>query len=93
MKGPGGCRPALATTRSTEQSVVPSRPTSPPWCYALEREEPSVAEARDRFSQRVNEAAFGDETTYVTRGRTHERVAAIVPIELLGAYDEVLDRR
>ena len=42
----------------------------------------SVADARDHFSQCVNRAAFGDEITYVTRGRKHERVAAIVPIEL-----------
>jgi antitoxin (DNA-binding transcriptional repressor) of toxin-antitoxin stability system len=53
----------------------------------------SVAEARDHFSQRVNRAAFGGEVTYVTRGRKHERVAAIVPIELVEAYEELLDEQ
>ncbi|XKK41603.1 antitoxin of toxin-antitoxin stability system [Nocardiopsis sp. ARC36] len=53
----------------------------------------SVAEARDHFSQRVNRAAFGHEVTYVTRGRKHERVAAIVPIELVEAYEELLDEQ
>lgn len=53
----------------------------------------SVAEARDGFSQRVNKAAFGDEITYVTRGRKHERVAAIVPVELVEAYEELLDQQ
>lgn len=53
----------------------------------------SVAQARDHFSQRVNRAAFGDEVTYVTRGRKHERVAAIVPIELVEAYEELLDQQ
>ncbi|WP_028649226.1 antitoxin [Nocardiopsis sp. CNT312] len=51
----------------------------------------SVAQARDHFSERVNRAAFGDEVTYVTRGRKHERVAAIVPIELVEAYEEMID--
>ena len=53
----------------------------------------SVAEARNHFSQCVNRAAYGDEVTYVTRGRKHERVAAIVPIELVEAYEELLDER
>lgn len=53
----------------------------------------SVAKARDEFSQRVNKAAFGDEVTYVTRGRKHERVAAIVPVELVEAYEELLDQQ
>ncbi|WP_026129452.1 MULTISPECIES: type II toxin-antitoxin system prevent-host-death family antitoxin [Nocardiopsis] len=53
----------------------------------------SVADARNHFSQRVNRAAFGDEITYVTRGRKHERVAAIVPIELVEAYEELLDQQ
>lgn len=35
----------------------------------------SVAQARDHFSQRVNRAAFGNEVTYMTRRRKHERVA------------------
>ncbi|MGC0144490.1 hypothetical protein [Pseudactinotalea sp. Z1732] len=52
----------------------------------------SVAEARDRFSDRVNRATYGDEVTYVTRGRSRQRVAAIVPIDLVEAYEEMLDR-
>lgn len=59
---------------------------------ASESVELSVAEARDNFSQRINKAAFGDEVTYVTRGRNHQRVAAIVPIELVEVYEEMLDR-
>ncbi|MBB4934664.1 putative DNA-binding protein [Lipingzhangella halophila] len=54
--------------------------------------EQSVAEVRDHFSERVNRAAYGGEVTYVTRGRKHERVAAIVPIELVEAYEEMLDQ-
>lgn len=53
----------------------------------------SVADARGHFSQRVNRAACGDEITYVTRGRKHERVAAIVPIELVETYEELLDQQ
>ncbi|MDE3725143.1 antitoxin of toxin-antitoxin stability system [Nocardiopsis sp. N85] len=52
-----------------------------------------MREARDHFSQRVNRAAFGDEITYVTRGRNHERVAAIVSIGLVEAYEGLLDQR
>ncbi|GAA1986710.1 hypothetical protein GCM10009799_10280 [Nocardiopsis rhodophaea] len=52
----------------------------------------SVAKARDHFSDAVNRAAFGGEVTYVTRGRTHERAAAIVPIELVEAYEDLIDR-
>lgn len=60
---------------------------------SADSQELSVAQARDHFSQRVNKAAFGDEITYVTRGRKHERVAAIVPIELVEAYEELLDQQ
>ena len=52
----------------------------------------SVSEARDRFSDAVNRAAFGGEITYVTRGRRHQRAAAIVPAELVEHYEAMLDR-
>jgi antitoxin (DNA-binding transcriptional repressor) of toxin-antitoxin stability system len=52
----------------------------------------SVSEARDRFSDAVNRAAFGGEITYVTRGRGHQRAAAIVPAELVARYEELVDR-
>jgi antitoxin (DNA-binding transcriptional repressor) of toxin-antitoxin stability system len=51
----------------------------------------SVSEARDRFSDAVNRAAFGGETTYVTRGRSQQRVAAIVPAELVERYEAMID--
>jgi antitoxin (DNA-binding transcriptional repressor) of toxin-antitoxin stability system len=52
----------------------------------------SVSQARDRFSDAVNRAAFGGEITYVTRGRGHQRAAAIVPAELVERYEEMMDR-
>ncbi|HEY7859354.1 MAG TPA: hypothetical protein VIC82_12730 [Candidatus Nanopelagicales bacterium] len=51
----------------------------------------SVSQARDRFSDAVNRAAFGGEITYVTRGRGHERAAAIVPAGLVEQYEAMLD--
>lgn len=51
----------------------------------------SVSEARDRFSDAVNRAAFGGEITYVTRGRGHRRAAAIVPAELVERYESMID--
>ncbi|MGH3264368.1 MAG: antitoxin of toxin-antitoxin stability system [Trebonia sp.] len=51
----------------------------------------SVSQARDRFSDAVNRAAFGGEITYVTRGRAHDRAAAIVPAELVEQYETMLD--
>jgi antitoxin (DNA-binding transcriptional repressor) of toxin-antitoxin stability system len=54
--------------------------------------EMSVTEARDRFSDAVSRAAYGGEITYVTRGRTHARAAAIVPAALVAAYEELVDR-
>ncbi len=51
----------------------------------------SVSQARDRFSDAVNRAAFAGEITYVTRGRGHRRAAAIVPAELVERYEELLD--
>lgn len=53
----------------------------------------SIAQASDHFSECVDRAASRDEITYVTRGPKHERVAAIVPVSLVEAYEEVLDRR
>lgn len=52
----------------------------------------SVSQARDRFSDAVNRAAFGGEITYVTRGRGHQRAAAIVPADLVERYEELVDR-
>jgi len=52
----------------------------------------SVSQARDQFSDAVNRAAFGGEITYVTRGRGHSRAAAIVPADLVEAYESLIDR-
>ncbi|TPW76892.1 antitoxin of toxin-antitoxin stability system [Schumannella sp. 10F1B-5-1] len=52
----------------------------------------SITDARDHFSDAVNRAAFGRQVTYVTRGRGRQRAAAIVPIDLLLEYEELLDR-
>ena len=51
----------------------------------------SVTEARNGFSDAVNRAAFGGEVSYVTRGRGHQRVAAIVPAALVEQYEAMLD--
>lgn len=51
-----------------------------------------MSQARDRFSDAVNRAAFGGEVTYVTRGRGHARAAAIVPAYLVEAYEVMLDQ-
>ena len=51
----------------------------------------SVTEARNGFSDAVNRAAFGGEVTYVTRGRGHQRAAAIVPAALVERYEAMLD--
>lgn len=51
----------------------------------------SVSQARDRFSDAVNRAAFGGEITYVTRGRGHQRAAAIVPVEFVERYEAMVD--
>lgn len=52
----------------------------------------SVSQARDHFSEAVNRAAFGGEITYVTRGRGHQRAAAIVPAELVEHDEALIDR-
>ncbi len=52
----------------------------------------SVSQARDHFSDAVNRAAFGGEITYVTRGRGHSRAAAIVPADLVEAYESLIHR-
>ncbi len=52
----------------------------------------SVSQARDHFSDAVNRAAFGGEITYITRGRRHQRAAAIVPAELVEHYEAIVDR-
>lgn len=51
----------------------------------------SVTEARNAFSDAVNRAAFGGEITYVTRGRGHQRAAAIVPADLVERYEALVD--
>ena len=51
----------------------------------------SVSQARDRFSDAVNRAAFGGEITYVTRGRNQQRAAAIVPAGLVERYEAMID--
>lgn len=51
----------------------------------------SVSEARDRFSDAVNRATFGGEVTFITRGRGHQRSAAIVPAELVEHYEAMVD--
>ncbi|MFW6638535.1 antitoxin of toxin-antitoxin stability system [Nocardiopsis algeriensis] len=60
---------------------------------AVPREELSVTEARDHFSERVNRAHYSGEITYVTRGRRHQRAAAIVPADLVEHYEALLDER
>ena len=59
----------------------------------VEPVELSVSQARDRFSDAVNRAAFGGEITYVTRGRGHSRAAAIVPVDLVEAYESLIDQQ
>lgn len=51
----------------------------------------SVSQARDKFSDAVNRAAFGGEVTYITRGRAQQRAAAIVPAELVERYEAMVD--
>lgn len=58
---------------------------------STEETELTVSEARDRFSDAVNRAAFGGEITYVTRGRRRQRAAAIVPAELVQRYEAMVD--
>lgn len=58
---------------------------------SAESVELSVSQARDHFSEAVNRAAFGGEITYVTRGRGHQRAAAIVPAELVEHYEALID--
>lgn len=58
---------------------------------STEATELSVSQARDKFSDAVNRAAFGGEITYVTRGRGQQRAAAIVPAELVQRYEAMID--
>ena len=58
---------------------------------SAEGNELSVSKARDHFSDAVNRAAFGGEITYVTRGRGHQRAAAIVPVEFVDRYEAMID--
>lgn len=59
---------------------------------SVEPIELSVSQARDQFSDAVNRAAFGGEITFVTRGRGHSRAAAIVPADLVEAYESLIDQ-
>lgn len=59
---------------------------------STEATELSVSQARDRFSDLVNRAAFGGEITYVTRGRGRQRAAAVVPAELVERYEAMVDQ-
>lgn len=52
----------------------------------------SVSGARDHFSDAVNRAAFGGEITLITRGRKHQRAAAIDPAELVEQFEAMIDR-
>lgn len=56
-----------------------------------EATELSVSQARDRFSDAVNRATFGGEVTFITRGRGHQRAAAIVPAEFVELYEAMVD--
>lgn len=40
----------------------------------------------------MNRASFAGHITYITRGRGHQRAAAIVPAELVEEYEAMLDR-
>lgn len=51
----------------------------------------SVSEARNQFSDVVNRATFGGEITYVTRGRSQKRAAAVVPVELVERLEALID--
>ncbi|OOC55987.1 antitoxin of toxin-antitoxin stability system [Nocardiopsis sinuspersici] len=63
------------------------------YAEAAEPHELSVTEARDHFSERINRAHYGGEVTFVTRGRRHQRAAAIVPADMVDHYEELLDER
>ena len=52
----------------------------------------TVSEARNNFSELVNRAAFGKEVTLIHRGRSQKAVVAIVPAELIEAYEALLDQ-
>lgn len=56
-----------------------------------DRDELSVTEARDHFSDCVNRAHYSGEITFVTRGRRHQRAAAIIPADLAEHYESLLD--
>lgn len=52
----------------------------------------SIKTAHDRFSELANRAAYAGEMTIVTRGRSHKPAAAIVPIEMVQHYEELLEK-
>jgi antitoxin (DNA-binding transcriptional repressor) of toxin-antitoxin stability system len=51
----------------------------------------SVSQARDRFSETVNRAAYGGQVTRITRGRRAIPAAAVVPAQWLDHYEALLD--
>ncbi len=51
----------------------------------------SVTQACNAFSGAVNRAVFGGEITYITRGRGHQRAAAIVPADLVECYEALVE--
>lgn len=72
-----------SSAESPGSSDAPGRPPLPRTisyasCMSAEATELSVSQALDRFSDAVNRATFGDEVTFLTRGRGHQRAAAIV---------------
>ena len=59
---------------------------------AVDNQTLTVSEARNNFSELVNRAAFGKEVTLVHRGRNQRAVVAIVPAELIEAYEALVDQ-
>lgn len=61
------------------------------WVMTAEPSDLSVSQARDHFCEAVNRAAFGGQITFITRGRGHQRAAAIVPADLVERYEALVD--
>lgn len=53
-----------------------------------DRQERSVADARNDLSEIINSAKFGDHVTVITR--RHKPAAAVVPVWALDLLDELL---
>ncbi|WP_211719312.1 hypothetical protein [Nocardiopsis sp. MG754419] len=52
-----------------------------------------VTEARDHFSDRADRAVHGGEVTFVTRGRGHQRAAALGPADVVDHDEQPLGER